>query len=70
MTNILYYNLNVNLFMVYLISVLIFAFIIRFVIASELNLAKIKYLPLDKYTQYILSNLFLFVNIWKDSSIL
>jgi len=67
MTTILSYNLSVNLFMVYLISVLTFAFTVRFVIDSELILAKVNSLPLGKYTQFILSKNF---NIWKDSSIL
>jgi len=67
MTTILTYNLTVNLFMIYLISVLIFAFTIRFVIDSEMILSKIKSLPLGKYTHYILIKFF---SIWKDSSIL
>lgn len=67
MTTILSYNLSINLFMVYLICVLTFAFTVRFVIDSDLILAKIKSLPLGKYTHFILSKIF---NIWKDSSIL
>jgi len=67
MTTILTYNLTLNIFMLYLISVLIFAFTIRFVIDSEIILSKMKSLPLGKYTHYILTKIFSF---WKDSNIL
>jgi hypothetical protein len=67
LTTILSYNLTVNLFMIYLISVLIFAFTVRFVIDNNLLLDKVKSLPLGKYIHYILNKI---LNIWRDSNIL
>nr|QCI56455.1 hypothetical protein [Hypsizygus marmoreus] len=64
---ILNYNLIVNLFMVYLILMLVFIFTIKFVIDSDLFLEKVKTLPLGKYLYYILNKL---ISIWKNSSIL
>jgi len=56
MTTILTYNLTINLFMVYLISVLIFVLSVRFLINIELVLDIVKYL--GKYPHLILSKIF------------
>jgi len=63
---ILSYNLRINLFIVYLICMLIIIFTVKFVINTDKFLDLIKRLPLGKYIYYILSKL---INIWKNSTI-
>jgi hypothetical protein len=56
---ILSYNLIVNLIMVYFICMLIFIFTFKFVINNNINLEKVKILPLGYYIHFILSNIIL-----------
>jgi len=63
---ILSYNLRINLFIVYLICMLIIIFTVKFVINTDKFLDLIKRLPLGKYIYYIISKL---INIWKNSTI-
>ena len=66
LNTILTYNLPINLFMVYLVFMLIYIITIKYVLDSEAFLAKVQKLPLGKYIHYILDKL---INVWKYSSI-
>ena len=51
------YNFTFNLIMIYLIVMLIFIFIIKFVLDKNISFFKVKILPLGKYIHVILNKI-------------